>query len=113
MPLDEGSSPACPAPQADRTLRVTIRAACPFPARRGKPIRVERQTEALVAPGHDVELVTYHLGETDRAQTYRILGGHWTGTLSPGPEPKKLLWYDPSLVKVLRRTDAERPPDAV
>ncbi|SNS24822.1 glycosyltransferase family 4 protein [Tropicimonas sediminicola] len=116
MAIEEGNPPARPAPQAGRSLRVTVVAACPFPARRGTPIRVERLTEAFVTLGHDVELVTYHIGETDRAQPFpvhRILGGHATGTLSPGPKPQKLLWYDPSLVRLLRRRIAERPPDVL
>ncbi|MFO1075557.1 MAG: hypothetical protein U1E17_23225 [Geminicoccaceae bacterium] len=39
-----------------RRLRIGMVAACPLPARRGTPLRIERLAEALAARGHHVEL---------------------------------------------------------
>ena len=47
-------------------------AACPMPARRGTPLRVERLAQALAARGHAVELMTYHLAEEDGAYAFPI-----------------------------------------
>ena len=44
-------------------FRIAMVAACPMPARRGTPLRVERLAEALAARGHHVELVTYHVAD--------------------------------------------------
>ena len=47
---------------ANGQFRIVMVAACPMPARRGTPLRVERLAEALAARGHHVELVTYQIG---------------------------------------------------
>ncbi|SFD19010.1 glycosyltransferase family 4 protein [Tropicimonas isoalkanivorans] len=99
-----------------RRFRITVVAACPFPARRGTPIRVERLTDAFQALGNDVELVTYHIGEADYPMDFpihRTFGRLDKGTLTPGPKPAKLLWYDPSLVRLLRRRLRERTPEVI
>lgn len=84
-------------------------AACPLPAPRGTPIRILRLAEALALRGHEVHLVTYHLGEGEvpgclhlhrirHVPTYRKTG--------PGPTYQKLLLIDPllcaKLLQVLR-----------
>ena len=59
------------------TLRVAMVAACPFPARRGTPLRIERLTDALIARGHEVEVITYHICDEPSTGSYpvhRILG---------------------------------------
>ncbi|WP_161470924.1 glycosyltransferase family 4 protein [Tropicimonas marinistellae] len=101
---------------ADRRFKITVVAACPFPARRGTPIRVERLTEAFQAVGNDVELVTYHIGEADYPMgfpVHRIFEKLETGTIAPGPTPAKLLRYDPALVGLLRRRLRARRPQVI
>jgi glycosyltransferase involved in cell wall biosynthesis len=87
-------------------FRVAMIAACPMPARRGTPLRIERLTEALIARGHHVELVTYHV--SDDAQTldfpvHRIFNKRVYWRMPAGPNLRKLALYDPALaVKVWR-----------
>lgn len=79
-------------------------AACPFPAPRGTPIRINRMAEALASRGHAVDVFTYHVGESTgdepfaihrivRIPTYRKRG--------PGPDYQKLLIMDPLLTAKL------------
>ena len=85
-------------------------AACPFPHPRGTPIRILRMAEALAARGHEIHVVTYHLGSSHLSARLRI---HRTRTLAsyrhvaPGPTYEKLLILDPllaaKLVEVIRR----------
>jgi glycosyltransferase involved in cell wall biosynthesis len=81
-------------------------AACPMPARRGTPLRIERLTEALIARGHHVELITYHV--SDDAQTlefpvHRIFNKRVYWRMPAGPNLRKLALYDPALaIKVWR-----------
>ena len=86
--------------------RVAMIAACPMPARRGTPLRIERLTEALIARGHHVELITYHV--SDDAQqldfpVHRIFNRRVYWRMPAGPNLRKLALYDPVLaVKVWR-----------
>jgi glycosyltransferase involved in cell wall biosynthesis len=97
-------------------LRIAMVAACPFPARRGTPLRIERLSEALTALGHDVEVVTYPVGESEaspRFPVHRAGGTMELGTIPPGPTPKKLLQYDPMLAARIGQLLAEKPFDVV
>jgi glycosyltransferase involved in cell wall biosynthesis len=85
-------------------------AACPYPARRGTPIRIQRLAEGIAARGHQVHLVTYHYGssEVDSAiSVHRIPRISSYHKLSPGPTYVKLALLDPLLTvklwQVLRR----------
>ena len=88
-----------------RRLRIAVVAACPFPARRGTPVRVQRLSEALAARGHRVVVFTYPLGDGSpvgpvevprrRLPGYRFLG--------PGPTAGKLLGLDWLLAHEVRR----------
>jgi glycosyltransferase involved in cell wall biosynthesis len=75
-------------------------AACPFPLQRGTPARILRMSETLAGRGHDVHVVTYHLGDKAQDARYRV---HRTPRLrsyrklSPGPSYQKLLVLDPLL----------------
>jgi glycosyltransferase involved in cell wall biosynthesis len=86
--------------------RIAMIAACPMPARRGTPLRIERLTEALIARGHHVELITYHV--SDDAQpldfpVHRIFNRRVYRRMPAGPNLRKLALYDPALaVKVWR-----------
>ena len=87
-------------------LRVAMIAACPMPARRGTPLRIERLTEALISRGHHVELITYHV--SDDAQelpfpVHRIFNRRVYWRMPAGPNLRKLVLYDPALaMKVWR-----------
>lgn len=93
-------------------FRIAMIAACPMPARRGTPLRIERLTEALIARGHHVELITYHV--SDDAQSlefpvHRIFRKRLYRRMPAGPNLRKLALYDPALaVKVWRVLAASR-----
>jgi glycosyltransferase involved in cell wall biosynthesis len=61
-------------------LRICVLAACPFPANHGTPGSIRELVAATAERGHEVHVVTYHLGEdlpVGQAQLHRI--GNWTG----------------------------------
>ncbi|HEY0339796.1 MAG TPA: glycosyltransferase family 4 protein [Steroidobacteraceae bacterium] len=103
---DQPFSVAAAGTAAAPRFRVAMIAACPMPARRGTPLRIERLTEALIARGHHVELITYHV--SDDAQTlafpvHRIFNKRVYWRMPAGPNLRKLAWYDPALaLKVWR-----------
>lgn len=86
--------------------RIAVVAACPLPWPRGTPIRIHRLSEALAARGHDVHLVTYHLGERTsvRYTLHRIPRVPFYQRHAPGPSLGKLLVLDPLLCGRLRQT---------
>ena len=81
-----------------RALRIAVVAACPFPARRGTPVRVQRLSEALAARGHRVKVFTYSYGDGSplaaavEVSRSSALPGY--GFLGPGPTAGKLLSLD-------------------
>lgn len=81
-------------------------AACPFPVARGTPIRIYRMAEALSQRGHDVHVVTYHLGDAvpadARFKVHRIRDIPTYHKTSPGPSYQKLAVLDPLLMRRLR-----------
>lgn len=91
-------------------MTVAVIAACPFPYPRGTPIRIQRMAEHLARQGHEVHVVTYHLGQGDPAPEIHM---HRTRSIpgyrnfAPGPTAGKLLLLDPlltfQLVGLLRR----------
>jgi glycosyltransferase involved in cell wall biosynthesis len=88
------------APRGRGSLSIAMVAACPFPCRRGTPIRIQREAEALAARGHDVHVVTYFLGTPDpleRVSVHRTARLPFYRTTSPGPTYGKLLMLDPLL----------------
>lgn len=99
-----------------RPLRVAMVAACPFPWPRGTPLRIQRLAEAVARRGHEVHVVTYHLGAPDEGSTLLI---HRTPALptyrkySPGPTYQKLLLLDPLLARSIHRVLREQDIDVV
>jgi len=87
-------------------FRIAMVAACPMPARRGTPLRIERLTEALIARGHRVELITYHVSDDAQAldfPVHRIFNKRVYWRMPAGPNLRKLALYDPALaLKVWR-----------
>jgi glycosyltransferase involved in cell wall biosynthesis len=87
-----------------RQYRVAVIAACPFPCPRGTPIRIYRTAEALARLGHDVHVVTYHLGEPSEAPPFvihRIADVPSYRKYSPGPSWRKLAVIDPLVIRRL------------
>lgn len=87
-----------------RKFKVAVVAACPFPFARGTPIRILRMSEALAARGHEVHVVTYHLGDKlDRLpfQVHRIANVPTYRKVSPGPTYQKIAVLDILLAKKL------------
>ena len=90
-----------------RHFRVAMVAACPFPARRGTPVRIYRIAEALARRGHAVDVFTYHIGETTNDEPFRIHRIIRVPTYrkqDPGPSYQKLLILDPLLAVKIART---------
>jgi glycosyltransferase involved in cell wall biosynthesis len=86
-------------------MKIAMVAACPFLSPRGTPIRVHRMAEALGRRGHDVHVVTYHLGDpvrTPHITVHRIAGPANYTRAAPGPTLTKLALLDPLLARKLR-----------
>lgn len=97
-------------------FRVAMIAACPFPAARGTPIRVLRLAEALVRRGHDVHVVTYHLGEgapDASIAVHRIARVPTYRRYEPGPTWQKLLLLDPLLARRTAALLRSQPIDVI
>ncbi|MFC2053986.1 glycosyltransferase family 4 protein [Chloroflexota bacterium] len=80
-----------------KKLRVLMVAACPFPYPRGTPIRIFRMAESLARRGHQIHVVTYHLGEQAEEIPYtihRIPNIPFYQKLDPGPSFLKLFFID-------------------
>lgn len=85
-------------------------AACPFPWPRGTPIRVHRMAEAVARRGHEVHVVTYHLGQEladSPFVVHRIRNVPFYRRTDPGPTVRKLFLLDPMLAGLLRRLHQE------
>ena len=88
-------------------LKICVVAACPFPYSRGSPIRIQRLANALVKRGHEVCVVTYHLGDDASEDDFEVVRSARVPTykkLSPGPSIQKLLIVDPLLTIKLAGT---------
>lgn len=92
-------------------------AACPFPCERGTPVRIYRMAEALAKRGHQVHVVTYHLGKLTSApenlHIHRIKNIPTYRKMDPGPTPQKLLILDTLLIRRLRQLLREQPFDVI
>ncbi|HTC24270.1 MAG TPA: glycosyltransferase family 4 protein [Gemmatimonadales bacterium] len=99
-----------------RRYRVAMIAACPFPYPRGTPIRIHRMAEALTRRGHEVHVLTYHLGQDDQTlpfAVHRIPRVASYRKVSPGPSCGKLTIVDPMLVMTVRRFLATHAIDLI
>jgi glycosyltransferase involved in cell wall biosynthesis len=106
MPSARVEEQFVPAPR----LSIAVIAACPFPAPRGTPVRIQRLAEELAQRGHRVIVVTYHHGSgvTDPSvEVQRISQIRSYTKLGPGPTYAKLFLLDPlltvKLAGILRR----------
>jgi glycosyltransferase involved in cell wall biosynthesis len=98
------ASLSAPPPQRERApgarYRIAMIAACPMPARRGTPVRVERIANALWERGHHIELITYHIADDAHGfdfPVHRIFGRPKYWCMPAGPNLRKLFLYDPAL----------------
>jgi len=97
-------------------LRVAMVAACPFPCPRGTPVRIQRLAEFLTRRGHEVEVITYHLGfseETLPFPVHRIPALRTYRKLSAGPTYQKLFLLDPLLAYRVWKCLSERRFDII
>jgi glycosyltransferase involved in cell wall biosynthesis len=90
-------------------LRVCMLAACPFPANHGTPGSIREMAEAIVERGHEVHVVTYHIGEDIPIRgpiLHRIPALTGETEIVVGPTVRRPL-YDlqmvPKALEVLRR----------
>jgi glycosyltransferase involved in cell wall biosynthesis len=100
----------------DVPLTVAVVAACPFPAPRGTPIRIQRLAEAVAARGHRIHVVTYHYGSGEIAPEltiHRIQRVRTYHKLAPGPTYVKLALLDPLLTFKLRQVLRRYPVDVI
>ena len=103
-------------PQRPRALRIAVVAACPFPERRGTPVRIQRLAEGVQRRGHQVHVVTYPYGTGGVADLVTLHRVRQAGTRyrpAPGPSASKLLVTDPLLVLLLRRVLREERIDLI
>ncbi len=78
---------------ADEKLRILMIAPTPFFADRGCHVRILEEARTLLARGHDIRVVTYHLGKDPAGiPTCRIPPVPWYRKLSAGPS-----WHKPYL----------------
>ncbi len=88
-------------------MRILGIAPTPFFADRGCHMRILGEIEALQRRGHEVQLLTYHLGrDIDSVRTRRTKDVPWYGKLEAGPALGKfyldfLLWLE--TIKAIRR----------
>ncbi|MBL8077995.1 MAG: glycosyltransferase family 4 protein [Anaerolineales bacterium] len=86
--------------------KIAVIAACPFPYPRGTPIRILRMAEGLAARGHEVHVITYHLGQhiADLPfQIHRIPNVPTYHKVTPGPTYQKIAILDSLLsAKIFR-----------
>jgi glycosyltransferase involved in cell wall biosynthesis len=97
-------------------MRVLMVAACPFPAGRGTPLRIQRLAEALTLRGQQVQLVAYHITDGSGAFPHpveRIFNRAVSRRLPPGPTLAKLLLYDPALAVRVARILDRQPADII
>lgn len=99
-----------------RTLTVAVVAACPLPQPRGTPVRILRLSEAVAARGHEVHVITYHLGDGDLPESLRVHRIPRIPTYrkrTPGPSVQKLLLLDPLLAAKLSSVLRQRKFDVI
>jgi len=74
-------------------MRILMLAPTPYFADRGCHVRIYEEARALVRRGHDVRIVTYHLGrDLPGIPTFRIPAVPWYRKLTAGPS-----WHKPCL----------------
>lgn len=91
-------------------MKILLLAPHPFFQDRGTPIAVDLLLRALVDLGHQVDVLTYHLGEArsyERVRIFRIPQVPGIQTIRPGFSAKKLVCDLFMLPLLVRRLNAE------
>jgi len=90
-------------------LKLCILAACPFPANHGTPGSIRELSEAIAERGHEVHIVTYHIGQDiplRGVHVHRVKPLFEESTVTVGPTNRRPV-YDLQMVfeaiKVIRR----------
>ncbi len=76
-----------------RILKIVPQA---FYTARGTPLSAYHRARELIARGHEVDILTYGVGEEPpdlKARLYRARGPHFSRTIDPGPSRLKI-WFD-------------------
>jgi glycosyltransferase involved in cell wall biosynthesis len=95
------------------SFKVLMLAPTPFFADRGCHVRIYEEARALQNRGHQVEIVTYHLGrDVAGLRTHRIRDFPWYQKLTAGPSPHKL-YLDAFLLALAARRVREFVPDLI
>ncbi|GAA3972959.1 glycosyltransferase family 4 protein [Allohahella marinimesophila] len=97
-------------------MRILVLAACPFPWRRGTPIRIHRLSEALAERGHEVEVAAYFLGDEAIPVSFpvnRTRPLKFYNKTSPGPSLTKLMLLNPMLFQLARSLCSSKPFDLI
>jgi 1,2-diacylglycerol 3-alpha-glucosyltransferase len=92
-------------PRREPKLKVCVLAACPFPANHGTPGSIRELAEATAERGHEVHVVTYHIGEDlplRNVHVHRI--PDWTGerAVTVGPTKYRPLYDFQMIFTALR-----------
>jgi glycosyltransferase involved in cell wall biosynthesis len=102
-------------PTALAPLNVCVLAACPFPANHGTPGSIREMSEAVAALGHEVHIVTYHIGEAiplDGPILHRIPRLTGESAVVVGPTTRRPL-YDLLMVLTALRVIREHRPQLI
>ncbi|MEX2054887.1 MAG: glycosyltransferase family 4 protein [Candidatus Andersenbacteria bacterium] len=93
--------------------RILILAPTPFFADRGCHMHIAEQAYALQRLGHEVAIVTYHLGrDLKDLKTYRTVRIPWYRQLGPGPSWHKF-YVDPLLLLKALKVARHFKPDII
>jgi glycosyltransferase involved in cell wall biosynthesis len=103
-----------PSPGEPR-LNICMLAACPFPANHGTPGSIREMAEAIVAGGHTVHIVTYHIGQDiplHGPRLHRITPLTRETGVVVGPTARRPL-YDLQMVFKTLRVIRDHRPDLI
>ncbi|MBY0525814.1 MAG: glycosyltransferase family 4 protein [Gemmataceae bacterium] len=96
-------------------LKICMLAACPFPANHGTPGSIREMAEAIVERGHEVHIVTYHIGQAipvHGPQLHRITPLTRETGVVVGPTIRRPL-YDLQLVFKTLEVIRDHRPDVI
>jgi hypothetical protein len=99
--------------QGEPRLRICMLAPTPFPANQGTPGSIREMAEAVVERGHEVHIVTYHLGQdipVKGPHVHRIAGWLRETGIFVGPTWRRPL-YDLQMVFKTLQVIRQHPPD--
>src|SRR5262245_59185974 len=93
-------------------LKVCMLAACPFPANHGTPGSIREMAEAIAGEGHEVHVVTYHIGENIPLKgpvLHRITPLTGESAVVVGPTVRRPLYDLQMVFKTLQVVRRHRP----